>query len=67
MNSKVLSAGFRWSLVNNNPAFSVLCADCGHSISTDEDKIADLNGEAYKAYYHRKCAWSMNNFKPLGI
>lgn len=57
----------KWQLVNNDPAFGVPCADCGSLIDTNEEKIADLNGGAYKAYYHRKCALSLNNFKPLAV
>lgn len=58
---------YKWQLVNNDPAFQVLCADCGKSISCKEPKIADLNGKAYKAYYHEKCALSLNNFKPIDL
>ena len=49
-------------LVNEPPYFSVQCLDCGDRITTDEPKYADLNGPAYKAYYHEKCAKSLCGF-----
>ena len=56
---------YRWQKVSMEPAFSVICIDCGSRINPNETKIADLNGPAYKAFYHEKCALSLNNFNPL--
>lgn len=58
---------YKWQLVDNSKPFGAQCQDCFNWIQADEPKIADLNGEAFKAYYHEKCALSLNNFKPIDL
>lgn len=46
MENKVLSGKFKWSLVNNNPAFGVLCAEFSEpAIWKLRDMIAGLDYE----------------------
>lgn len=58
---------YKFRLVNEPPQFMAICLDCKERIDTNEPKYADLNGEAFKAYYHKKCAWSLSGFKTLTV
>ena len=49
----------RLQLVKLHPGQRLICAGCGEWTSPIDSKgppYADLNGPAFKAYYHSKCA-----------
>lgn len=37
------------------PGFVATCLTCGKVIPANAPKVADLDGEAFKAYYHQTC------------
>ena len=37
------------------PGFVAVCLTCGRVIPAGTAKIADLDGEPFKAYYHTTC------------
>lgn len=43
-------------LVIEPPRFSVKCYLCHETIGEREPKVADLEGPAFEAYYHQRCA-----------
>ena len=50
--------GKQWIIAGTDPDTSVLCASCGkwHALTYT---AANLNGEAYKAYYCASCLGSL--------
>jgi hypothetical protein len=45
----------RLQTVAEPPGFVAVCLGCGRVIPAGTTKIADLDGPAFKAYYHTTC------------